>query len=131
VKLMAHGRIKQEILCRLLLLLHLLRYNPNLTPEQFFRVQVNGGSEHIANLVIVIKHYTSETVQLLLTEASRQVRRYFQQGMELIIAVDEASLADYTLPNALISPTAINEKVNNTKQDNSVTNCLIARYFRS
>lgn len=112
LKSMAWDKITQEVLCRLLLLLHLFRAYHALTPEQFLRAQLNGGADYITRLIDSTTQYTpAGTVQQLLRETSRQVRRFFRPEQELIIAVDEASAADETLPNALIAPSAIIEKV--------------------
>jgi hypothetical protein len=60
LKSMAKDKITQEVLSRLLLLLHLLRASDDLTPEQFFRAQLSGESDYIGQLVALTKQYTTE-----------------------------------------------------------------------
>lgn len=111
VKDMAQQRLRLDILCRLLFLRHLFLHNPHVTPEQFLRAQVNGGAILVGELVTMAKKYSVQTVELMLWEVSRQVRACLKPDQGLIIGLDEATLADHTLQNKLISPSALYNKV--------------------
>ncbi|KAF9344864.1 hypothetical protein BGX34_005264, partial [Mortierella sp. NVP85] len=102
-------RIRIEILARLLFLQLLLDNNPGLEPRQFFLEQTNGGAETICKLVVKLKKYKKETIQLMLYTTQAKIRGVLQrQQLGLVIAIDEAQLAETgILANKLISPSAL------------------------
>jgi hypothetical protein len=100
--------VELEILARLLFLLLLFQIEPNLTPEVYFRQQVNGGANVVEKLVNLLTDYAPSTIRIMLSEVKSLVHKQLS-GRGLIIAVDEAHLAEQTLPY-LISPTVLANK---------------------
>jgi hypothetical protein len=105
MKLMAMARARVEILGRLMFLLILFRENPSLTPGAYFREQVNGGSRTIESIVLKLLDYDNDSINALLSGVFNEVTKC-AGGRALVIAVDEAQLAQETL-FGLVSPSAL------------------------
>ncbi len=105
MKYMAMARARVEILGRMMFLLLLLRENPLLTPEVYFREQVNGGSVAIGKIVQVLLDDDNDSIRALLAEVFHEITKYIG-ARALVFAVDEAQLAQETL-FGLVSPSAI------------------------
>ena len=110
LKLMAARRVTEEITARLLLLLLHLTCSSTLTPDEFFHLQFNGASITLETLVGIAKMYDDETLRCMITELSKQLRDKAPK-QQLIIAVDEAQLADLTLRDELLSIKCLLDKV--------------------
>ncbi|KAF9350089.1 hypothetical protein BGX26_011681 [Mortierella sp. AD094] len=72
--------------------------NPGLTPEQFFREQINGGAKTITKLIRRLSGFDSGTIQTMLSEVDDQLRSFLQPRGQpkrgLVIALNEAHIAD-------------------------------------
>lgn len=93
-------------MARLLFVLYLFSQNANIRPEEVFRAQLNGGQSVIGKLVAECRSFDSISVTAMIREIKNQLMP-FLKGRGLVIAVDEASLADKTMENQLISPSAL------------------------
>eukprot|EP00026_Physarum_polycephalum_P000598 Phypoly_transcript_00599.p1 GENE.Phypoly_transcript_00599~~Phypoly_transcript_00599.p1 ORF type:complete len:744 (+),score=73.21 Phypoly_transcript_00599:1984-4215(+) len=112
MKLMAMARVRVEILGRLMFLLLLLWENSSLTPETYFREQVNGGSQVIQIIVRELLNYESDSVRDMLAVVFNEVKVRIGGARALVFAVDEAQLAQESL-FGLVSPSALaNHKSN-------------------
>ncbi|KAF9432439.1 hypothetical protein BGZ76_010814 [Entomortierella beljakovae] len=101
-----------EILGRLLFLYLLFSVNRNITPQQYFHEQINGGTHTTKDLIRYLRQYNPETVTDMLTAVQSMLRTLIApQKRGLVIAVDEAQLAiTNILPRRSISPKTFVEK---------------------
>jgi len=99
-------RVKLEFLSRLLFLQLLFENNKSLTPEQFFREQMNGAVPTIKGVVEVLHAYDPKTIDSMLNFVQIKLVTFIgKRG--LIIAIDEAHIAEeFILAGKLIAPTA-------------------------
>jgi hypothetical protein len=105
MKKMAMERVRVEILERLMFLLVLFRQYPLLVSETYFHEQVNGKSEVIIKIVNLLKDYNASSISLMLNKVFSEVCvRIENRG--LVVAVDEAQLAQYIL-DSLVSVSAV------------------------
>ncbi|KAF9405099.1 hypothetical protein BGZ76_006689, partial [Entomortierella beljakovae] len=86
--------------------------NRDITPQQYFHEQINGGTRTIRGLIKCLHQYTPETITDMLTAVQLKLQTLMApQKRGLLIAVDEAQLAiTNILPKRFISPKAMAEK---------------------
>src|SRR5205823_5939431 len=85
----------------------LFRKDHQLTPEAFFREQLNGGSTTIGKLVGKLRIYHPQTIRSMLGYVEDHLRT-FLTGRRLVIALDEAHIAETDcLHDSFIEPCAI------------------------
>ena len=107
LKNLARERVQLEFLARQLFLELLFRKNRQVTPEAFFREQINGGSTTIGSLVDELRKYDPQTIRSMLRHVEGHLQT-FLTGRGLVIALDEAHIAETDcLHDRLISPKAI------------------------
>ncbi|KAG0167291.1 hypothetical protein DFQ30_006200, partial [Apophysomyces sp. BC1015] len=112
LKTVAAERIEIEFLARLIFLWILFRKYPQLTPEQFFREQLNGGAKTVKRLVEKLLKYDSKTIDSMLPCVEEYLSKDYLHERGLAIALDEAHVAmRHILAGKLISPQAL--KYNN------------------
>ncbi|KAG0175917.1 hypothetical protein DFQ29_006797, partial [Apophysomyces sp. BC1021] len=108
MKLLAVRRVDVEFLARLILLWILFRKDPQLTPEQFFREQLNGGIDTVEALVEKLLQYDSDTINLMLQHVEEHLLEDYLGDQGLAIALDEAQVAEHDiLAGKLISSQAL------------------------
>ena len=109
LKKLAGDRVELEFLARLLFLQLLFNNNAQLTPEQFFREQTNGGAVTIGVLVDRLRVFESRTIRTMLNFTQDKLAVHLnRQRQGLVVALDEAQIAGgHILPGEFISPTAI------------------------
>jgi superfamily II DNA or RNA helicase len=106
-KRIAREHVELEILARLLFLRGLFEIEPNLTPEQFFiEQQTETGGDMIEELVDKCRAYESSTISRMIEEVKKQLAPLIKDK-SVVIAADEAQLADTIMRQMLISPTAL------------------------
>ncbi|KAG0182667.1 hypothetical protein DFQ28_001939, partial [Apophysomyces sp. BC1034] len=111
LKTVAAERIEIEFLARLIFLWILFRKYPQLTPEQFFREQLNGGAKTVETVVTKLRKYHCETINSMLSYVEDHLSNGYLQGRGLAIALDEAQVAIHNiLGGKLISPRALMNK---------------------
>ncbi|KAI9597359.1 hypothetical protein BDF19DRAFT_296516 [Syncephalis fuscata] len=94
VKALAEERVNLEFLARMLFLQYLLKNNPDLEPQQFFREQITGGALTIGRLVRKLQDYDNGTIQDMLNEVQAKLQLLLSsKGLGLVIALDEAQIA--------------------------------------
>ncbi|KAF9406501.1 hypothetical protein BGZ76_006319, partial [Entomortierella beljakovae] len=105
-------RIRVEFLGRLLFLYLLFSINRDITPQQYFHEQINGGTRMIESLIDDLLQYTPRTITNMLTAIQLKLRTLMApQKRGLVIAVDEAQHAiSSILPKRFISPMALAKK---------------------
>ncbi|KAG0184854.1 hypothetical protein DFQ28_010344, partial [Apophysomyces sp. BC1034] len=103
-------RVNVDILARLIFLWTLFHKYPQLTPEQFFREQLNGGADTVEGLVEKLLQYDSKTIDSMLSRVEKHLMKDHFRGRGLAIALDEAQVAMYILEGRLISPRALRDK---------------------
>ncbi|CAI2176664.1 15449_t:CDS:2 [Funneliformis geosporum] len=137
LKQRAGERVELEFLTRLLFLQLLFKIKPNLTPEQFFCEQMNGGAKTIENLVGTLRKYHVTTIRDMLSYVQRYLTKHiYDQRQGLVIALDKAHIAaKYILAEKLISPSILSENLKNQIEVLSSTlnhmNNLQEKYQRS
>ncbi|RPB23667.1 hypothetical protein L211DRAFT_235418 [Terfezia boudieri ATCC MYA-4762] len=105
LKMRVVDRVKVELLARLLFLCMLFKKNQNLTPEEYFREQINGASEAIHAIVLQLKLYCIDSIDLLLTNVRQELRKKIDDSRGLVVAVDEAQIAEkFILSGRFIAP---------------------------
>jgi len=121
LKRLAGDRVNLEFLARLLLLQLLFKMKPELTPEQFFREQMNGGTTTIGKFMGKLRQYDKITISNMLLVLQEDLKkRLNNQNQGLVIALDEAHIAgNRILAGKLISPSALskNKEICNHKND--------------
>ncbi|KAF9284123.1 hypothetical protein BGZ68_004905 [Mortierella alpina] len=110
LKSLAGDRVELEFLARLSFLQLLLNNDAQLTPEQFFREQINGGAVTIGTLVGKLRAFEPDTIRDMLNFTQDKLAAHLNRHRQgLVIALDEAHIAgSHILPREFISPTATN-----------------------
>ncbi|KAF7730065.1 hypothetical protein EC973_003010 [Apophysomyces ossiformis] len=117
MKLLVQERVEIEFLARLVFLKLLFVNNPELTPEQFFREQINGGVIAIFRLRSEIIKYDRDTIYCMCEDLRMDIvenhlfkhLKEHQEKRWLAIALDEAQISEQNIlrgkfiaPNALV-----------------------------
>ncbi|KAK3805922.1 MAG: hypothetical protein J3Q66DRAFT_360046 [Benniella sp.] len=111
LKRLAGDRVELEFLARLLFLQLLLNNDAQLTPEQFFREQTNGGATTIGALVEKLRMFEASTIRSMLNFTQDKLAVHLnRQRQGLVVALDEAQIAEsHILPREFISSNATNK----------------------
>ncbi|RUO96863.1 hypothetical protein BC936DRAFT_141333, partial [Jimgerdemannia flammicorona] len=124
LKLLASERVELEFLARQLFLKLLFRKYPQITPEEFFREQINKGSITIGKLVGNLREYDPQTIHNMLIHVGNDLQT-FLNGRALVIALDEAHIAETDIMHdKLILPWAITHKVNFLERNGTIRSDL-------
>ena len=103
----------------------LFQSDNQLTAEQFYREQTNGGITTIAALITQLRSYNKITIDAITDNVCEHLKN-FLGCQPLVIAVDEAQIAALILPNRFIS---LNAKLK-TRPLLDERNILIEKYAR-
>ncbi|KAF7727751.1 hypothetical protein EC973_007210 [Apophysomyces ossiformis] len=118
MKALVQERVEIEFLARLLFLKLLFVDNPELTPEQFFHEQINGGVITISRLRSDINKYDGETVRCMREDLRADIvenhLNKHQRKRGLAIALDEAQIAGHNiLPRRFLAAKAVRMSIEN------------------
>jgi hypothetical protein len=111
LKELTGDRVELEFLARLLFLQLLFNGNAELTPEQFFREQTNGGAMTIGILVDKLRVFEAGTIRTMLNFTQDKLADHLvQRDLGLVVALDESQISgSLVLPREFISPSATNK----------------------
>ncbi|CAG8649474.1 6880_t:CDS:1, partial [Paraglomus occultum] len=128
LKQLAGERVEVEFLARLLFLQLLFKMKPELTPEQFFREQMNGGVTTIGKLVRTLRQYDQTTIGDMLFHVQDNLTKHiYSQERGLVIVLDEAHVAaKRILAGKLLTPSILSPSESPEKQLEvllSILNC--------
>ncbi|RUP43600.1 hypothetical protein BC936DRAFT_136959, partial [Jimgerdemannia flammicorona] len=124
LKVLASERVELEFLARQMFLELLFRKYPQITPEEFFREQINGGSIAIGKLVGNLRQYHPQTIRKMLDNVGNDLKT-FLNGRALVIALDEAHIAETDIMHdQLISPWAITHNVEFLERNGTIRSDL-------
>ncbi|KAF7721299.1 hypothetical protein EC973_004960 [Apophysomyces ossiformis] len=118
MKALVQERVEIEFLARLLFLKLLFVDNPELTPEQFFREQINGGVLTVSRLRSVLIKYDGETIRCMREDLRADIvenhLNKHQKKRGLAIALDEAQIAGHNiLPRRFLAAKAVRMSIEN------------------